>query len=185
MVQPLPQLHAPPLRLIEIANRSNLTDSFCSGIIQTNGTGLFKTPAYYAQQLYATHAGSRPLEVRIGGELPSDPWLDASATLSEDGRTIALFAVNPTTESQLRTLDLAALAPLEQKRAGLDACRHHGRRRARRRQRLAPSRPHPHRAWQHRAERRKARVPLPSVVANRPENAAKDRRDRVEAGSGD
>ena len=99
--------------MIEIANRSNLTDSFCSGIIQTNGTGLFKTPAYYAQQLYATHAGSRPLKIRIDAELPSDPGLDTSATLSEDGRTIALFAVNPTTEPQSRTLDLAALAPLD------------------------------------------------------------------------
>ena len=99
--------------MIEIANRSNLTDSFCSGIIQTNGTGLFKTPAYYAQQLYATHAGSRPLKVRIDAELPSDPWLDTSATLSEDGCTIALFAVNSTTEPQSRTMDFTALAPLE------------------------------------------------------------------------
>ena len=98
--------------LIEIACRSNLADSFCSGIIQTNATGLFKTPAYYAQQLYAMHAGSRPLEVRIGGETRCDPWLDTSATLSADGRTIALFAINPTTESQLRTLDLAVWAPL-------------------------------------------------------------------------
>ena len=30
--------------LIEIANRSNLADSFCSGIIQTNGTGLSRRP---------------------------------------------------------------------------------------------------------------------------------------------
>ena len=99
--------------MIEIANRSNLADSFCSGVIQTNGTGLFKTPTYYAQQLYATHAGSRPLKVLIDAELPSDPGVDISATLSEDGRTIALFAVNPTTEPVSRTLDLTALAPLK------------------------------------------------------------------------
>jgi alpha-N-arabinofuranosidase len=99
--------------MIEIANRSNLTDSFCSGIIQTNGTGLFKTPAYYAQQLYATHAGARPLKIRIDADIPCDPGLDASATLSEDGRTIALFAVNPWTESQSRTVDLSAWAPLD------------------------------------------------------------------------
>ncbi len=99
--------------LIEIANRSNLADSFCSGILQTDGTGLFKTPAYYAQQLYATHAGQRPLAVRIDADLPADPWLDTSATLSHDGRTVALFAVNSTTEAQSRTLDLSALGPLE------------------------------------------------------------------------
>jgi alpha-L-arabinofuranosidase len=101
--------------LIEIANRSNLTDSFCSGIIQTSGTGLFKTPAYCAQQLYATHAGSRPLKVLVDAGLPSDPGLDTSATLSEDGRTAAVFAVDPGSEPQSRTLDLAALAPLDQK----------------------------------------------------------------------
>jgi alpha-N-arabinofuranosidase len=101
--------------MIEIANRSNLTDSFCSGIIQTNGTGLFKTPTYYAQQLYATHAGSRPVKIRTGAGFPSDPQLDISATLSADGHTIALFAVNPTTETESRTLDFAGPAPLDRK----------------------------------------------------------------------
>ena len=101
--------------IIEIANRSNLTDSFCSGILQTNGTGLFKTPTYYAQQLYATHAGARALKIRTDIGVPYDPGLDTSATLSGDGRTIALFAVNPTTEPQSRTVDLAAFAPLDEK----------------------------------------------------------------------
>src|SRR4030042_558201 len=32
--------------LVEIANRSNLTNSFCSGIIQTNNFRLYKTPTY-------------------------------------------------------------------------------------------------------------------------------------------
>jgi alpha-N-arabinofuranosidase len=99
--------------MIEIANRSNLTDSFCSGIIQTNGTSLFKTPAYYAQELYANHAGTQPLRVLIDAELPADPCLDTSATKSDDGRTIALFVVNSASEPQSRTLDLAALAPFE------------------------------------------------------------------------
>src|SRR5207247_2211884 len=42
--------------LVEIANRSNLINSFCSGIIQTDNHRLYKTPTYYAQQLYATLA---------------------------------------------------------------------------------------------------------------------------------
>ena len=37
--------------VVEIANRSNLTNSFCSGIIQTDNHRLYKTPTYYAQQL--------------------------------------------------------------------------------------------------------------------------------------
>jgi alpha-N-arabinofuranosidase len=98
---------------IEIANRSNLADSFCSGIIQTSGTGLYKTPTYYAQQLYATHTGQRPLKIQIDADLASDPCLDSSATLSADGRTLSLFVVNCTTELQPRTLDLGALAPLD------------------------------------------------------------------------
>ncbi|MFI5381949.1 MAG: alpha-L-arabinofuranosidase C-terminal domain-containing protein, partial [Tepidisphaerales bacterium] len=97
--------------IIEIANRSNLADSFCSGIIQTNATGLYKTPTYYAQQLYANHAGEYPLKVAIDADVPHDPALDVSATLSADGRRLAVFVVNPTTAPQKRTLNLSALAP--------------------------------------------------------------------------
>jgi alpha-N-arabinofuranosidase len=49
--------------LVEIANRSNLSNSFCSGMIQTDNHRLYKTPAYYAQQLYATRAGTNPLKI--------------------------------------------------------------------------------------------------------------------------
>lgn len=98
--------------LIEIANRSNLADSFCSGVIQTNNHALYKTPTYYVQEMYANHAGQTPLAIEIDADLPGDPALDCSATLSRDGSTLAVFAVNPTTASQKRTLDLSALAPL-------------------------------------------------------------------------
>ena len=47
--------------LVEVSNRSNLTNSFCSGIIQTDRQGLYVTPTYHAQKLYATLAGSRAL----------------------------------------------------------------------------------------------------------------------------
>ncbi len=97
---------------IEIANRSNLADSFCSGAIQTNNHGLFLTPAYYVQQLYATHAGQIPLAVQIDAELPADPALDTSATLSSDGAVLTLFAVNHTPAAEERKLDLTAFAPL-------------------------------------------------------------------------
>jgi len=96
--------------LVEIANRSNLTDSFCSGIIQTDNSSLYKTPTYYAQQLYALHAGRYPLRIQ-GGAVEGDPALDVSATLSADGKRVALFAVNPTGQVQGRTIDLAPLAP--------------------------------------------------------------------------
>jgi alpha-N-arabinofuranosidase len=97
---------------IEIANRSNLADSFCSGVIQTNNHALYKTPTYYVQQLYANHAGQTPLAIQIDADLPADPAVDTSATLSADGAVLSMFAVNHTATAQQRTLDLAALTSL-------------------------------------------------------------------------
>ena len=91
--------------LVAISNRSNLTNSFCSGIIQTNRAGLFLAPTYYAQQLYANLAGTRPL--RIASELPSEVSPDTSATLSEDGKWLTLFAVNESSSAVDRYLDLS------------------------------------------------------------------------------
>ena len=92
--------------LVEIANRSNLTNSFCSGIIQTDNHRLYTTPTYYAQQLYATLAGTRPL--RIDSPLPANQNPDVSATLSADGTALTLFAVNAGLSDVTRPLDLSA-----------------------------------------------------------------------------
>jgi dipeptidyl aminopeptidase/acylaminoacyl peptidase/alpha-L-arabinofuranosidase len=92
--------------LVEIANRSNLTNSFCSGIIQTDNHRLYKTPTYYAQQLYAVQTGNRPLQ--IASTMPSNVAPDLSATLSRGGDVVILFAVNSTFEDITRPLDLSA-----------------------------------------------------------------------------
>jgi alpha-N-arabinofuranosidase len=92
--------------LVEIANRSNLTNSFCSGIIQTDNHRLYNTPTYYAQQLYATLAGSRPL--KLEADLPPSAAPDVSATLAAGGDAVVLFAVNQGLEELPRTLDLTA-----------------------------------------------------------------------------
>src|SRR5205814_8542515 len=86
--------------LVEIANRSNLINSFGSGILQTDNHRLYKTPTYYAQQLYATQAGNRPL--RLASSTPSHAGLDMSATLSADGSEVVLFAVNDTLDALQR-----------------------------------------------------------------------------------
>jgi alpha-N-arabinofuranosidase len=91
--------------LVDIANRSNLTNSFCSGIIQTDNHRLYKTPTYYAQQLYATHAGNRPLKIDSDPAPNTAP--DLSATLSEDRRSVILFAVNDTARPITRLLDFS------------------------------------------------------------------------------
>ena len=92
--------------LVEIANRSNLTNSFCSGIIQTDNHRLYKTPTYYAQQLYATLAGSHPLKIESAASFRAAP--DVSATLSEDKSAVTLFAVNGTLDEAARPLDFSA-----------------------------------------------------------------------------
>jgi alpha-N-arabinofuranosidase len=92
--------------VVDIANRSNLTNSFCSGILQTDNHRLYKTPTYYAQQLYATLAGNRPL--RIASPLPVNLMPDVSATLSADGTMVTLFAVNSGLRDVVRPVDLTA-----------------------------------------------------------------------------
>jgi alpha-L-arabinofuranosidase len=92
--------------VVDIANRSNLTNSFCSGIIQTDNHRLYKTPTYYAQQLYATLAGNRALSVESA--LPAVLKPDVSATLSADGKTVTLFAVNAGVSAVTRPVDLTA-----------------------------------------------------------------------------
>jgi alpha-N-arabinofuranosidase len=93
--------------LVEIANRSNLANSFCSGIIQTDNHRLYKTPAYYAQQLYATLAGDQSL--KIDSSVPADTGPDVSATLSSDGRKLTLFAINAGPDPITRPIDVSAL----------------------------------------------------------------------------
>ena len=91
--------------LVEIANRSNLTNSFCSGIIQTDNCRLYKTPTYYAQQLYSTLAGTQAL--KIVSDLPTNFGPDVSATLSADGKQLTMFAINDTGLDLSRPLDLS------------------------------------------------------------------------------
>jgi alpha-N-arabinofuranosidase len=92
--------------LVVIANRSNLINSFCSGIIQVDNHRLYKTPTYYAEQLYATLAGTQPLRIDSTGLADARP--DMSATLSKDGRSVVLFAVNDSTSDVKRTINLSA-----------------------------------------------------------------------------
>ncbi|MEW6252830.1 MAG: alpha-L-arabinofuranosidase C-terminal domain-containing protein, partial [Planctomycetota bacterium] len=83
--------------IVEITNRSNLVDSFCSGIIQTGPGWLYLTPTYYAQQLYSRAAGSYPLELHDASGVPwplQEP--DIAAAISADGRMLRIYAVNST-----------------------------------------------------------------------------------------
>ena len=91
--------------LVAIANRSNLINSFCSGIIQTDNDRLYKAPTYHAQQLYATLAGEKAL--RIDSTLPVNVSPDVSATLSANGDLVTLFAVNSGPNDVTRPMDFS------------------------------------------------------------------------------
>jgi alpha-L-arabinofuranosidase len=91
--------------LIEIACRSNMSNSYCSGIIQTNNHAWYGTPAYHVAKLYAEQAGGQPLALGEGSPLLS---VDVSAALSDDRRTLSLAAVNPGLAPVELPIDLSA-----------------------------------------------------------------------------
>jgi alpha-N-arabinofuranosidase len=85
----------------EIGIRSNLIDSFGSGVILTGPGWLYVAPTYHAQWLYARAAGSYPVRIerRVNEAGVNLPWNleepDLSAALSADGRVLRIFGVNP------------------------------------------------------------------------------------------
>jgi alpha-N-arabinofuranosidase len=83
--------------LVEIAIRSNLSDSFGSGMIQPGIGWMYLSPAYHAQVLYQRAAGSYPLRIATSS---TSSWVlqepDVSATLSPDGKMLRIYAINST-----------------------------------------------------------------------------------------
>jgi alpha-L-arabinofuranosidase len=92
--QNLMQRHS---NLVEIAIRSNLSDSFGSGVIQPGPGWLYRSPTYYSQVLYQRAAGTYPLQMVRQGDLAwylKEP--DLSATISPDGTKLRIYVVNST-----------------------------------------------------------------------------------------
>jgi len=85
--------------LIEIANLSNMSHSFAGGQLQPGPGWIYMIPDYYAQLLYQRAAGSYSLRVDRTSSLSfylTEPDLDA--TISADGKTLRIYAVNSTAE---------------------------------------------------------------------------------------
>ncbi len=83
--------------LCEMAMRSNLIDSFGSGILVTGPGWIYFSPTYYSQQMYQAAAGSYPLKLERGDKTAwHDVMPDLSAVISEDGKTLRIFGVNST-----------------------------------------------------------------------------------------
>ena len=87
--------------VVDLACRSNMTNSFGSGMIQTNPAGLYLTPSYYVMKLYAEH--SKPLPVKVAGTVEG---VDFSACASEKKDTVCVFAVNTSSEPMRIRLNL-------------------------------------------------------------------------------
>ena len=78
---------------VKIACRSNMANSFCGAIIETNPSGLLKRPSYYVMQLYAQHALPVPLRIESTGD-----GVDAFACGAENASHAVIFLVNSKTE---------------------------------------------------------------------------------------
>jgi alpha-L-arabinofuranosidase len=91
--------------MIKIANRSNMTNSCNSGVIQTKQSDIYFTPCYYVQKAYANLAGDIALEI----EADADEVLDTSATQRQKDGEIALFVVNYSGDAQTRKIDVSDL----------------------------------------------------------------------------
>lgn len=92
--------------IVAIACRSNLTNSFCGGTIQTNAAGLYKIPAYYVMKLFRDHAQPVPLTI---AEVPG--WLSVTACASQDHKRLTVFAVNMRNEPVELRVDLSGFGP--------------------------------------------------------------------------
>jgi alpha-L-arabinofuranosidase len=90
---------------VEIACRSNMTNSFCSGIIGTNPAGVLQRPSYHVMKLYADHVLPIPLSV---SRLPAG--VDAMACADELRQKICVFAINSRAKPVTFSLDLAEFA---------------------------------------------------------------------------
>jgi alpha-L-arabinofuranosidase len=89
--------------MVEIACRSNMTNSLGSGMIQTIPAGLLKTPCYHVMKLYADHM--KPVAVAVEG---APEGVDLAASASQDRKSVCIFAVNTKTEPVELSLDLSA-----------------------------------------------------------------------------
>jgi alpha-N-arabinofuranosidase len=87
--------------LVAMSAVSDLVNGWPGGVIQASRHGVFVTPLYYANRLYATRLGRYRLASSVEGptfdvdaEQRGVPWIDAVASRAADGRTIHLKLVN-------------------------------------------------------------------------------------------
>jgi alpha-N-arabinofuranosidase len=86
--------------LVGMSAVSDLVNGWPGGIIQAGRHGVFVTPIYLVNKLYASHRGVDRLRTKVDGPTISSsregdvPAIDAVASRSADGRSIYVKAVN-------------------------------------------------------------------------------------------
>jgi alpha-N-arabinofuranosidase len=88
--------------MVDIANRSNMTNSCNSGILQTRPLDMYVTPTYHLQRAYANFAGDCALQVNTS----AGEELDIAATRRTTNGEIALFVVNYTGQAERREVSI-------------------------------------------------------------------------------
>lgn len=78
--------------LVAMSAVSDLVNGWPGGIIQASRHGVFVTPIYLVNRLYASHVGAERLRLKLDD--PSSSPIDAVASRSADGRSIYIKAVN-------------------------------------------------------------------------------------------
>jgi alpha-N-arabinofuranosidase len=96
--------------IVEMSAVSDLVNGWPGGIIQAGRHGVFVSPTYLVNQLYAEHRGDLLLATTVNSptfntshEGTNIPYLDATASRTADGKTIFIKAVNTSASSSLLT----------------------------------------------------------------------------------
>ena len=96
--------------MVAMSAVSDLVNGWPGGIIQASRHGVFVTPIYLVNSLYAAHLGATRLAAEVDGPTFSStregsqiPVLDVSASRSADGQRIFIKAVNTDLERPLQT----------------------------------------------------------------------------------
>ncbi len=96
--------------LVGMSAVSDMVNGWPGGIVQAGRTGVFVSPIYYVNAMYATHLGAERLRTSVESptfsssqEGQSIPALDAVASRSADGKTIYVKLVNTDVSRTLET----------------------------------------------------------------------------------
>lgn len=96
--------------IVGMSAPSDMVNGWSGGLIQASRHGLFVTPTFLANQLYAERAGRQRLSARVQSptfdssqEGSGIPYLDVVVSRSSDGKRIYIKAVNTDLANPLRT----------------------------------------------------------------------------------